>query len=53
MDQAQGESMELAGKRTITEMFSTADDLIRVASTIRKTADIVYKAEKGAMELVY
>ncbi len=48
-----GESMELAGKRTITEMFSTADDLIRVASTIRKTADIVYKAEKGAMELVY
>ena len=48
-----GESMELAGKRTVEEMFRTADDLIKVARTIRKTADLVYKAEKSAIGFGY
>ena len=45
--------MELAGKRTVEEMFRTADDLIKVARTIRKTADLVYKAEKSAIGIGY
>ena len=48
-----GESMELAGKKTIEEIFSTADDLIKVARTIRKTAELIYKAEKSAIGFVY
>lgn len=48
-----GGSMELAGSGTSTEMFRTADDLMRVARNIRTTADIVYRAEKSAMELCF
>lgn len=44
-----------AGKSKVltADMFETADDLIKVASNIRSTADIVYKAEKAAMEICY
>ncbi len=48
-----GESMELAGKKTITDIYRTADDLIRVANTIRTTADLVYRAEKKAAGLCF
>lgn len=36
-----------------TEMYDTADDMIRVAKSIRATADIVYRAEKSAMSICY
>ena len=48
-----GESIELAGKKTVAEIYSTADELIRVARSIRTTADIVYKAEKKASDLCF
>ncbi len=48
-----GGSIELAGRRTTAEIYSTADDLLRVAKTIRTTADLVYKAEKSAQYLCY
>jgi len=35
------------------EMLSTADDLIRVAKNIKNTANIVYTAEKAALELSF
>ena len=46
-----GESMELAGKRTIADIYRTADDLLKVANSIRRTADIVYNAEIAATGL--
>lgn len=40
--------------RILTEdMYDTADDLIKVARNIRNTADIVYRAEKAATQIVY
>lgn len=36
-----------------TEMYDTADDMIKVAKSIRATADIVYRAEKSAMAICY
>ncbi len=48
-----GESIELAGRRTIGEIYGTADDLMRIARNIRSTADIVYKAEKKAADLCF
>ncbi len=48
-----GESIELAGRRTISEIYGTADDLMRIARNIRSTADIVYKAEKKAADLCF
>ena len=48
-----GGSIELAGRRTTAEIYRTADDLLKVAKTIRSTADLVYKAEKSAKYLCY
>ncbi len=48
-----GESMEVAGKKTIADIYRTADDLVRVAKSIRLTADLVYQAEKKAVELCF
>ncbi len=46
-----GGSMEPAGKEAVNEIYRTADNLIRVARNIRSTADLVYRAEKSAVEL--
>ncbi len=46
-------SMELAGKKTTADIYRTADDLIKVANNIRRTADIVYNAEIVATGLNY
>ena len=46
-------SIELAGKDTIGEIYSTADDLMRIARNIRTTADLVYRAEKKAADLCF
>ncbi len=48
-----GESMELAGKKTTADIYRTADDLMMVAGSIRKTADLVYNAEKAAISLCF
>lgn len=48
-----GGSMELAGRRTTADIYRTADDLMRVAKSIRQTADIVYKAEIKASNLCF
>lgn len=48
-----GESMELAGRRTTTDIYKTADDLMRVAKSIRSTADIIYKADLKAADLCF
>ena len=48
-----GKSIELAGKQTNDDIYRTADDLLRVARNIRKTADLVYKAEKAALNICY
>ena len=48
-----GESMELAGKKTATEIYRTADNLMRVARSIRATAELVYKAEIKAVDLCF
>ena len=46
-----GGSMEVAGKGTVSEIYRTADDLLKVANNIRRTADIVYNAELAATGL--
>ena len=48
-----GESTELAGRRTTADIYRTADDLMKVAKNIRSTADIVYRAEKSAVEICF
>lgn len=48
-----GESMEVSGKKTTADIYRTADDLMRVAKNIRATADIVYNAEKKAVDLCF
>ncbi len=48
-----GESMEVAGKKTISDIYRTADDLVRVAKSIRLTADLVYQAEKKASGICF
>ncbi len=48
-----GGSMEVAGKKTIAEIYTTADDLINIARNIRQTADLVYNAEIAATGLCY
>ena len=48
-----GESIELAGNRMNTDIYTTADDLMRIARNIRKTADIVYRAEKAALNICF
>lgn len=47
------ESMNYEGQKAMTDLYRTADDLMRVARNIRATADIVYKAEKSAMKLCF
>lgn len=50
----QGDNAELfseKGNEITDEMLGTADDLIRVAKNIASTANIVYNAEKAAMQL--
>lgn len=50
----QGENAELfyeKGDIISNEMLDTADDLIKVAKSIARTADIVYNAEKAALQL--
>lgn len=41
------------GRELTAEMFETADDLIKVARNIRNTANIVYKAEKASLQIIY
>ncbi len=48
-----GESMEVSGNRTNADIYRTADDLMRVAKNIRATANIVYNAEKKAVDLCF
>ncbi len=48
-----GGSMEVAGKGTVSEIYRTADDLLKVANNIRRTADIVYNAELAATGLSF
>ena len=48
-----GESTELAGRRTTADIYRTADNLMRVAKSIRLTADLVYKAEIKAADLCF
>lgn len=50
----QGDNAELfyeKGDIISNEMLDTADDLIKVAKSIARTADIVYNAEKAALQL--
>ncbi|MCR5301828.1 MAG: hypothetical protein K6E49_05260 [Lachnospiraceae bacterium] len=44
-------SIELAGKKATAEIYKTADELMRVSRNIRATADLVYRAEKNAVDL--
>lgn len=46
-------AFEKKGKVITADMFDTADDLIKVARNIRTTADIVYRAEKAAIQICY
>ncbi len=48
-----GGSMEVVGKGTVSEIYRTADDLLKVANNIRRTADIVYNAEIAATGLSF
>lgn len=51
-----GDNADLFGKKggnMSMEMLETADDLIKVAKSIRATADIVYRAEKAAVQICY
>lgn len=41
------------GGELSTGLFSTADDLLRIATTLRSTADIIYRAEKTAASMIY
>jgi hypothetical protein len=45
--------MEVVGKGTVSEIYRTADDLLKVANNIRRTADIVYNAEIAATGLSF
>ena len=50
----QGDNAELfyeKGDVLSNQMLDTADDLIKVAKNIARTADIVYNAEKAALQL--
>lgn len=50
----QGDNAELfyeKGDVLSNQMLDTADDLIKVAKNIARTADIVYNAEKTALQL--
>lgn len=46
-------AFEEKGKMLTGDMYETADDLIKVAKNIRTTADIVYRAEKAAIQICY
>lgn len=51
-----GENADYFAKKSnaLTEdIYSTAQELVRVASNIRRTAEIVYKAEKAATMICY
>lgn len=51
-----GENADVASKKgqiLTADMYETADDLIKVAKNIRNTAEIVYKAEKAAVQICY
>ena len=39
------------GKNMTADMFETADDLIKVAKSIRMTAGLVYHAERAAVNI--
>lgn len=41
------------GSELSRNMLGTADDLMRVSSNIKQTAEIIYKAEKAAMQICY
>lgn len=47
------ESIELAGRDTISEIYRTAEDLADTARNIRTTANIVYRAEKSAVNYIF
>lgn len=50
----QGDNAELfyeKGDMLTNEMLDTADDLIKVAKNIKSTANMVYNAEKAAIQL--
>lgn len=48
-----GESIELAGRNTTADIYRTAEDLVDTARSIRTTANIVYRAEKSAINMIY
>ena len=48
-----GEPMELSGRKTTADIYRTADNLMRVAKSIRLTADLVYRAEIKAVDLCF
>lgn len=41
------------GRIVSKDIYDTADDIMRIAKSIRSTADIVYRAEKAATMIVY
>lgn len=41
------------GGNTVIEMLDVADELLKVAKTIRITADLIYKAEKAALNSLF
>lgn len=45
--------IEEKGQVIPTDIYETADDLLKVARNIRSTADIVYRAEKAAVQVCY
>ena len=47
------ESIELAGRNTTAEIYRTAENLANTARSIRSTANIVYRAEKSALNMIY
>ena len=48
-----GGSIELAGRKTIGEIYGTADDLMQIARNIRSVAEVVYRAEKKAADICF
>lgn len=45
--------LSMKGRDVSTDIFATAQDLIRVANSIKSSAELIYKAEKAAILLAY
>lgn len=48
-----GEKIAQKAEVLSVNMYETADDIIKIAKSIRCTADIVYRAEKAAASLCF